>query len=186
MASVTEYPGFEDWLAALPEDERQKALDLVRALKELGAQDAEGWARSEVSENIPQLTRFLLLRRIWPDFINIWSFKTEEWVHRQIAAAEKSPNGHFADAGAALKRMVEAGVAANDIASLVRMVAYETAFNVMHLIDEGHDAEASEQSPGWILMETNTSGEITGRDVGGLHESLLTMDPSGREGRRAP
>ena len=35
------------------------------------------------------------------------------------------------------------------------------------------------------LIETDGEGNLTDRQVGGLHESLLSMDPSGREGKPA-
>ena len=62
------------------------------------------------------------------------------------------------------------------------MVAYETAFGVLDLIDTGYDPDAPFDGPGWSLMEVNADGELSGRRVGGLHEDFLSMDPSGREG----
>ena len=54
---------------------------------------------------------------------------------------------------------------------------------MLSVLDEGHDPEAPGDAPGWQLMETGAaSDELTGRDVGGLHESILSLDPSGREG----
>ena len=50
------------------------------------------------------------------------------------------------------------------------------------VIDEGYDPDAPHDSPGWALTETSADSEtITGRAVGGLHESLLQVDPEGRE-----
>jgi hypothetical protein len=45
--------------------------------------------------------------------------------------------------------------------------------------DEGHDPEVPEDCPGWLLMQTDPEGNPTGREVGGLHESFQSMDPSG-------
>src|SRR5262249_3953320 len=43
--------------------------------------------------------------------------------------------------------------------------------------------DAPEDAPGWRLMETRPpSDQLTGRDVGGLHEDILMLDPSGRDG----
>lgn len=62
------------------------------------------------------------------------------------------------------------------------MVAYSTAFGVLYRIDEGSDLAAGD-APGWVLMETLADGRPTGRSVAALHEDILTMDPTGREGR---
>lgn len=56
-------------------------------------------------------------------------------------------------------------------------------FTVLNIIDEGYDPDGNEQLPHWILVEETANGKRTGRVVGGLHESLLSLDPSGREGR---
>lgn len=50
-------------------------------------------------------------------------------------------------------------------------------------MDEGYDVDAPDDAPGWVLLETeDPESDVTGRDVGGLHESLQTLDPSGRDG----
>jgi hypothetical protein len=50
-------------------------------------------------------------------------------------------------------------------------------------IDEGHDAEAPKDCPGWLLMDTNLDCNPTGREVGGLHENFQSIDCPAR---RAP
>jgi len=61
--------------------------------------------------------------------------------------------------------------------------AYEAVFAVLSILDEGYDPDAADDAPGWRLMETESqSDQLTGRDVGGLHEDILTLDPSHREG----
>lgn len=80
-------------------------------------------------------------------------------------------------------RLLDAGVSLVDLSTLLRAIAYEAAFSVMERVDEGHDPDAPPDAPGWVLIETNPDGRITGRDIGGLHEDLLTLDPSGRDGR---
>ena len=64
------------------------------------------------------------------------------------------------------------------------MIAYESVFGVLNAIDDEYDPEVDDDPlPGWRLMELDPQGDLTGRDVGGLHESILGMDPTGREGR---
>jgi hypothetical protein len=48
----------------------------------------------------------------------------------------------------------------------------EAARAILATIDEGHDPEASEDSPGWALIEVDPdTGDETGRDLNGLLET---------------
>jgi hypothetical protein len=69
---------------------------------------------------------------------------------------------------------------------VARSVAYEAVFGTLSVVDEGSDPDADDVCPGWALMELDAEGSLSGRQLGGLHESLLSLDPSGREGRPAP
>jgi hypothetical protein len=177
------YPTFDEWKASLSAELRATVEQQVEELRRLGDSEPELTVRSEVSENFPQRAKFLLLRRIWSDAIEPWRTLAADWIGRHIKFEEDDPNGYFADAGAALKRMKEAGISEDDIASVARMVAYETAFSVTYLLDYGCDEDAPKHMPGWGLFETDEKGDSTGRDMDGLHESILSADPSGREGR---
>jgi hypothetical protein len=181
--SPTRFPSYEEWFSALSQAQQRRTNDLISLLRSLGAKNAENCARSEISEDIAQLARFAFLRRIWSDHIDSWTREPAQWIAGQIRGAERNPKGHFADAGAALKRMTECGVSAHQIASLARMVACETVFAIVDRIDEGQDPDAPSNCPGWIIVETGADEQMTGRPVGGLHEDLLGLDPSGREGR---
>src|SRR3990170_3902663 len=173
-------PTYDRWFATLSAAQQAKASELVSILRALNADDPESWAQSEISEDIPQLARFLALRRIWPEYIDSWTREPDRWVMQSVNGAGDNPQEHFADAGAALGRMTERGVSPADIASVARMVAYETAFAVLDHIDEGYDPNAPEDAPGWLLMETRADGRTTGRHIRALHESILSMAPSGR------
>jgi hypothetical protein len=171
----------ESWLASLKPRQRKKAEQMISHMTDWGAPDAEEWVESEIEEDIPQMARFLMLRGLWSE-INAWRDQTSEWMSRMTALAEGDPNGYFADAGLALKQMQEAGVNSEDLGQIARFVAYESIFSVLNRIDEGGDPEA-EDAPGWALAEVDANGEGTGRVVASLHEDLLLLDPSGREGR---
>lgn len=57
---------------------------------------------------------------------------------------------------------------------------YEFAFDLVYLLDEpdgtSHDTaphgDVADEDPRWVLMEQAPDGELTGRDVGNLHEDL--------------
>jgi hypothetical protein len=179
------YPTFDEWFASLSAEEQSKTTALVASFKALSldtgyAGYAEAAARSEVSEGFPQLAVHYLLRSIWR---SIDSRATDhQWIDYSVEAASREPSGYFADAGAALARMLALGVTRQELASVARMVAYETAFDVVHRLDEGYDPHGPATDRGWRVVET-LDGAPTGRHMDGLHEPLLSLDPSGREGR---
>lgn len=44
--------------------------ELTALFRKLGARDPAAWVRSQISENIPQLARFLFLRQAWKLVVN--------------------------------------------------------------------------------------------------------------------
>ena len=170
-------------LASLTDDQRAAYFRLVEQFTRLEADDPEGWALSEVTENIPQLARFLVLRHLWKNEIDKWTADSS-WMQDAIRKVERDPTGFFADAGLALRRLIAIGASTDDLARIARFVAYASVFDTLNAIDSGGDLELGDDYPGWTLVETTGVDEtVTGRYVAGLHESLLSMDPSGREGR---
>ncbi|SRR5216117_2550484 len=177
------YPSYEEWKGSLTPEVRATVEEQVEEMRRLGYDEPELTVRSEVSENFPQRAKFLLLRKIWSDAIDAWRDGVSNWIARYLKFQKEDPDGCFSDAGAALRRMRDVGVSETDIASVARMVAYETAFSVVYMLDYGRNEHAPKHMPGWGLFETNQNGDSTGRDMDGLHESILSADPSGREGR---
>lgn len=83
-------------------------------------------------------------------------------VERVIASLCASPEESFYSAGLAMKRMLELGVSASDLASVMRFASYEAVFATLYAMDD----------PG-----------VKPKERTGLYEDLLMADPSGREGR---
>jgi hypothetical protein len=171
-----------EWINSLDISVKRSATHLIRELERLGAVDAEDWVRSEIEEGIPQTARFLVLRRLW-EHIDSWRHESSHWSMAYIDDAEQDPTGAFADAGLAMKKMIQAGITPEEIGCVARMAAYEATFGTLEVIDECCDPDAGEDLPCWILIEADSECEPTGRQIGGLHESILSLDPSGREGR---
>lgn len=172
-------------LASFTAEQHAQHARLVDKLRAVGADQPEAWALSEVAENIPQLARLLVLRHLWRREIDVWR-EDISWIQDMVARAKRDPTGYFADAGDALQRLIGLGATPDDLGRIARYVAYSTVFGTLNTIDSGEDPEVGDEYPGWALVETTQPDEtITGRFVGGLHEDLLTMDPSGREGRPA-
>ncbi|WP_238008728.1 hypothetical protein KZZ52_03095 [Dactylosporangium sp. AC04546] len=152
----------DNWLAQLPADTAQHARRLLDTLSQLGCQDPDGWVRSEVTENIPQAARYRFLHTLWPRMIDAWQTGIDN-----IPAAQ---------------RALQAGADHDDLARLARVVAYETVFGLLYHLDDDDPDELANALPGWRLVETDSDGTPTGRTVEGLYESLLSLDPSGRDG----
>lgn len=136
---------------------------LTRRMAELGAPEPDGWASSEIREGVPQQARYLVLRRIWANTLLPW--RDPGMLRRNEALAQ------LLDRGADQELLAEA----------LRGVVFNAVSDVIAIIDEGCDPEAPDNAPGWILAETDGGGNVTGREVGGLHESLLEVDPNGVE-----
>lgn len=100
------------------------------------------------------------LRRLWDDVIN--PNTQEQWIDNVIRESERNPDAPFADLGPVLKRLLAAGAARPDLSVIARFAAYEAVFGTLYALSD----------PG-----------VEGNDVEMLHESLLSADPSGREGR---
>lgn len=143
-------------------DERELAA-LARRMAELGAPEPDDWARSEIREGIPQQARYLLLRRIWANALTPW---------RDLGMLRRNE---------ALAQLLDQGAGQELLAEALRRIVFDTVHELIMIVDEGHDPDAPDDSPGWTLMETGSGGNSTGRRVGGLHESLLEVDPNGIE-----
>jgi hypothetical protein len=140
-------------------DEHELAA-LTRRLTELGASEPGSWAGSEISEGIPQQARYLVLRRIWTKALMPW---------RDLGILRQNES---------LVQLLAQGAEQELLAEALRRIVFDTVLDVVMVIDEGHDPDAPDDAPGWTLVETDSGGDTTGRRVGGLHESLLGVDPN--------
>ncbi|MFD4370202.1 hypothetical protein [Streptomyces sp. NPDC058486] len=151
---------WQSWLSGLASSKRAAAESLRTQFEALGVADAPDWVRSEIDENQPQLARFVL----WRGAIDGWA---DPGALEQVAAA---------------RRLLDAGEDRDDLVLLARAIAYEAVFAAVDELDRGGDVNVSGVDVGWAVMESGEDGGPTGRPLSGLHEDLLTMDPSGRDG----
>ena len=145
---------WDEWVGSLPKVEQDAALALRDRFEELGAEDPEGWARSEICENIPQLARFLILRSLRRETVDTWTL---------AGALKNAP---------AARRLLAAGADQSDLLDLVQDVVQDAIFAVLAVLDEGQDPEAPEGSPSWSLVEMGAGSTGQGRRIEGLHEDL--------------
>jgi hypothetical protein len=161
------------------EDEIKKLTEWFRAL---GAQDPESWARSQVQDGINQWGRFVFLHQAWQSIVPDGD---TTWIDSLIGEADERPNDPGSAAGPALQRMLAAGVNPQDIADVVRVMQWHVLFALAYQLSDAGIVEypLEKMRPvHWALFEVDENHNPIGR-IGGLHESVLTTDPTGREMR---
>jgi hypothetical protein len=180
-ATVTEVSGTNDFLQSwkrrriesLAASDREAFEELTAWFQAKGASEPGDWAFSEIREDIAQAARFLFLRGVWRNMQEASSQALEGEVGRKL---------------------VRDGADASQLRRLVQQALYSLAFGLVFLLDEpdgtswtltdgSFASDVSHDDRRWRLMEVCADGELTGRDVGGLHESLSDTDPSDREGK---
>lgn len=187
-----------DAFESLDPEQRRRAEELAEKFRAVGADEPEGWAASEVEDDIPQLARFLFLRRLWRGAWQ-WRQPPEHWFAEvqpdELAVdeedddeptlvsassdelADEDGDPPFLAAQQAVRRILAAGADPEDLKEVARAIFLHTAFDAVHTVDEGHDPEAGEDMPGWLLVEVGGDLVLTGRVIPALHEDLLTTEP---------
>lgn len=155
----------------------QRGLSALFA--KLGAPDPEGWARSQVVEGIPQLARFLFLRQAWRLVV---SEDDSAWIDRSIARAKTHPNEPYSGVGHSLMKLRALGADDQEITELVRGMQGQLLFDLCYLLEDPGDIEPEVADVAWALVQVDEDGKPLGT-IGGLHESVLETDPTGREMR---
>lgn len=155
--------------------------ELAEIFKQLGANSPESWARSQMREGIPQLLRFLFLKQAWEKIIGDGE---TQWILDAIERSRINPTEPYSGLGQSLQRMVDKGVALEDISEVARCLQADTLFSIGYLMDgPAYTAHESLSDISWGLFEVDENERPIGPQIGGLHESVLEMDPTGREMR---
>jgi hypothetical protein len=97
-----------------------------------------------------------VMSEIWSTVVN--ASMAEHWIENTLRVRPGEPFGD--DETAALRRLLDAGVSRRDLSLIVRKARYEAAVTTLYL------TSSYQLDP-----------------IKGMHESLLSSDPSGREGR---
>jgi hypothetical protein len=105
-------------------------------------------------------TREQFLKQLWTATID--PALHGHWIDNAIRESEKNANAPFSDVGLALKRLLTLGASRQDLCVIARHAAYEGVFGTLYALSD----------PG-----------LDNNDIEMLYESLLSADPSGRDGR---
>jgi hypothetical protein len=123
---------------------------------------------------------------------DVWKYIADEvdvsWVDN--VAGQSADNGPLGDLPEIIRRMLSAGVSKQDIARFAKMNGYEAAFGALYILDGGtlgDDYEISDNAGreiGWHVQAFDFETEQPiDAGIRGLHESILSADPTGREMR---
>lgn len=155
---------------------------LTRLFDDLGAPDPEGWARSQIGEGIPQLARYLFLRQAWRSIVPEGDSR---WIDATIDRAKSHPGEPYAGAGLALARLRAKSATDEELTDLVRSMQAKLLFSFCYLLEDPGDVEDVVSDIAWALVQIDDKGTVL-ETIGGLHESVLETDPTGREMRPRP
>jgi len=156
--------------------------ELTELFRRLGAPSPELWARSQIEEGIPQLMRFLFLKNAWSEVVDEGN---TEWIDRAIKDSEARPGSPYSGLGLALARSRAAGVSSEDLTEIARCLQAQMLFAIGYLL-EGSPQGCGPLELSWGLFQTTEDGRPFGPQISGLHESVLELDPTGREMRPRP
>ena len=153
--------------------------NLARIFAKLGAPGSEIWARSQVDDGIPQLARFLFLRQAWRGVV---AEDATEWITRSFERATRHPDEPYAGVGHALRNLRALGARDHDITDLVRGMQVGLLFSLCYLLEDPGLTEPEVADMQWALVQVDEEGNVLSK-IGGLHESVLETDPTGRKMR---
>jgi hypothetical protein len=153
--------------------------ELTNIFKELGAPGPEGWAHSEITEGLPQLARFLFLKGCWDMIVEDGDTR---WIDGRIANTPPSSNDPYAGSAHALRRLLACGASKDDINEVVRCAQAELLFDICYQMDDSTSVDGNDDYANWALMLLDEDDNPI-KQIGGLHESVLHTDPTGREMR---
>ncbi len=152
---------------------------LAKLFADLGACDPWDWAGSQIREGIPQLARYLFLRQAWR---NVVSEEDPSWIQAATAHARSHPDEPYAGVGHALSSLRAKGATDEELTDLVRGMQAQVLFAFCYLLEDPGDVEETVADVSWALVQIDEEGNILDT-IGGLHESVLETDPTGREMR---
>jgi len=159
---------FQKMLDSWDSAKLSKANELANKLDNAGCIESESWVFSEIDENIAQSARFIFLKHLWDKVVDP---APTLGVENLRLSSEKCANS--------LKKL-DAVLTLEEKEHLFKEFAIQMGWDFSHAIDEGYSYE-NDQLPSWVLMEVDAdTDELTGRDIGGLHESFMDEDYSGK------
>jgi hypothetical protein len=153
--------------------------ELTELFQKLGAPNPELWAASQTEAGINQLGRFLVIRQMWREVLDE---NDHSWIQTYIEHSKRNPGAPCSGIGPALQRLLDKGADPQDVTDIVRVMQYYVLFGICYLFEDPNISEPELENFFWGIFQMNEDGEILD-PIDGLHESVLSLDPTGREMR---
>lgn len=154
-----------------PEELKQ----LSAIFRKYGADDPEAWAHSQLAEGIPQLAIFSFAKALWEGIVDE---NRLDWIDAEMNYSEKYPGRLGSQTGVIVKEMLSKGISREMITELVRVQQYHAIYNACTLIDGSYVPDVPITH--WRLQQMDDNGHPVAI-IQGLHEVILSLDPTGRE-----
>jgi hypothetical protein len=149
---------------------------LTDSFRELGADQPELWARSQLGEGIPQLARCSVLRTLWNCVTDDNETSLQQAIERVLQRVTyETTTFHL------MARRLQQGVSPQLLNQLVRCVQVDILQAVTYELGGGPLAP-SVQDVEWGIFQVDQHGIPFSPQVQGLHESFISLDSTGREG----
>lgn len=158
-------------------DQDERIAKLAERFRRLGAAEAELRARSEIKENIPQLTTFVLLREFWKRVVPEGD---RTWPRRCYGTNDDGRGG-------ALRRVLDR-VDRDDLTAIVRAMQIDLLRELVCVIDGLFNLGPELRDVRWGFFELDEQGRPV-RPIDCLHELIddedlqLAMQKTDVEGR---
>jgi hypothetical protein len=154
--------------------------ELIELFSEIGTDSPELWAKSQIEEGIPQFLRLLFLKNAWD---SIPQEGDSRWIEQAISHSRRMPSAPYSGLGEILSACREKGVPDNDLTHMARCLQAQMLFTISYLLEGPTSYPDSIENISWGLFETDEEGRPLGKQISGLHESVLELDPTWREMR---
>jgi len=145
-------------ISELTEMQKAEMEDLVIRLDKAGAKEPLSWAFSEVTENIPQFGRFLVLKK--------------------LLEIEESPKDNILIASDFDRSVKDRFLEISNMVGEEKMLEFLTSFSrgimwqIVELLDDGNE-NYKEDRVNWVLFKTDENLDYPEPTISGLHESFL-------------
>jgi len=147
---------------------------LKAIFESLGAKNPELWAKSQIEEGIPQLARFVFLKKAWNLIVKDGD---HSWIDAAHSAGDEGAGSEIIHS---LSTMTRAGVSPDDITMVVRVMQWRLLFSLCYLLDDPGQSITGDEDISWRLFQVDDH-DVPLAPIANLYESVLELDPSRTE-----
>ncbi|MBK9260187.1 MAG: hypothetical protein IPM54_10165 [Polyangiaceae bacterium] len=131
--------------------------EMTEKFQQLGVENPEGWARTQVIEGIPNLPKMIFLKLMWRTIVKEGD---SQWIDREIADAEKNPSDPFIGGGLALKSLRAKGATDEELIDVVRNFQMEYLWDIVMLLDFGANNVGADQRQSSAASARGPMGDV--------------------------